>query len=800
MQASKQKRFSAATQQNHHRFMWIKIARFILRNRILLLALIGLATIFMAWQAQSVRISYKFYRILPVYDSTNIIYEDFQKTFGDISNTVVVAVNDPDFFTVEGLRNWDTLAQEFEAIPGIQNVLRITNAFEFNYDDSLKKFTPEPILDALPTSQTTVAAFENRIKNLPFYSNLLFDEDRTTHLMMVQLDPEMLYNKNIIRIVEAIKATIANRSEATGMHYYASGLPYIRMANVKKVEAEVYLFILLTLVVTALILLLFLKSIRATLISLVVVMIGVVFSFGLIAWFDFEITLLSSLIPPLVIVIGIPNCIFLINKYHSEYKIHGNKAKALQRVIRKIGHVTLLTNLTTALGFAAFTLTSSVSLVEFGAVAAVNILSVFFLSLILIPIAYSYLRAPKKRHYKHLDHRWLQGLIGFITRTVQHHRIALYVIAGVAVLISMVGIQKISTTGNLSDDFSKKDDIYTDLKFIEAQFHGVVPLEIVIDTKRPKGAFSKKALADINRLQSGLDTLDGISKSLAITDLAKFLKQGFFEGNPDFYDLPTSRERSWILSALNKESGSNYLNSMMDSTGQLARITMQIADRSAPEMEIIQSNVRQLVSEIFDAEQYNTQITGASVVFLKGTYYLIKNLIVSLLLAILVISIMMAFLFGSVRMVLISVLPNLIPLLLTAGLMGFLGIPLKPSTILVFSIAFGISVDDTIHFLAKYRQELKENGWKMGAAVMAAIKETGVSMFYTSVVLLFGFSIFIASEFGGTVALGILVSITLFFAMATNLLILPSLLLTLEKLITKQTFSETITEDLNAED
>lgn len=780
--------------------MWIKIARLILRNRILLLAIVGMATVFMAWQAQSVRISYKFYRILPIYDSTNIVYENFQQNFGDISNTVVIAVSDSNFFTVNGLQQWDDLAKSFEAISGVQNVIRITNAFAFAYTDSLKKFVAKPLLAALPTTQNEVVAFKSQLNNLPFYKNLLFDATGSTQLMLVQLDPKTLYDINIIRIVEAIKAEIAAQSETNNTHYFASGLPYIRMANVKKVEAEVYLFILLTLVVTAVILLLFLKSIRATLISLVVVVIGVVFSFGLIALFDFEITLLSSLIPPLVIVIGIPNCIFLINKYHSEYKIHGNKAKSLQRVIRKIGNVTLLTNITTSLGFAAFTLTSSVSLVEFGAVAATNILVVFFLSLIIIPISYSYLQAPKKRHYKHLDHKWLQGIIGFITNTVKHHRGKLYATTIAAILVAAWGIQKITTTGNLSDDFSKKDDIYKDLKFIESQFNGVVPLEIVIDTRRAKGAFSQPTLSAINRLQAALDTVEGISKSLAITDLAKFLKQGFFEGNPEFYQLPTNRERSWILSALNQEAGGGYLNSMMDSTGQMARVTLQVADRTAPEMAIIHNTVQQLVAEIFDAEIYSTQITGASVVFLKGTYYLIKNLILSLLLAILVISILMAFLFGSVRMVLISVLPNLIPLLLTAGLMGYLGIPLKPSTILVFSIAFGISVDDTIHFLAKYRQELKENGWKIGLAVMAAIKETGVSMIYTSIVLLFGFSIFIASEFGGTVALGILVSITLFFAMATNLLVLPSLLLSLEKLITQKTFSETITEDLSNED
>jgi predicted RND superfamily exporter protein len=781
--------------------MWVSIARLILRNRGIWLSAIFIATVFMAWHAQSVQISYKFSRILPVGDVDHIQYENFKEIFGDASNTVIVAVSRDDFFTEKGLAQWDEVAQRLEAIDGVKEILTANRAFDLVYDDANRRFEVVRLAAQVPASEQEAMELQVLLEQRPFYRDLLFTDDGHTQLMMVQLVPQMLYNKEIIRIIEEIKTEIQSISNAHNIHYHVSGLPYIRMANVKKVEAEVYLFIFLTLLVTSLILVLFLKSVRATLISLVVVVIGVIFSFGLISLFNFEITLLSSLIPPLVIVIGIPNCIFLINKYHSEYKVHGNKVKALQRVIRKIGNVTLLTNLTTGLGFAAFTLTSSPSLVEFGAVAAINILSVYVLSIVIIPIAYSYLKPPKKRHYRHLDHVWLKGLIGFLERSVQHHRALIYVITGVLILAGIFGMRRIYTTGNLSDDFSKKDDIYKDLKFIESRFKGVVPLEVMIDTKREKGMISQRALKDIERFQRGLDTLSGVSRSLAIPDFVKFLRQGFYQGNQEFYDLPTSRERSWILNALpDRNEAGTYLNALSDAQGQITRISLHVPDRSAPEMQIVQDKIAALADEIFDSEYYDVVITGAAVVFLKGTYYLIKNLILSLLLAIAVISIMMALLFGSARMVFISVLPNLIPLLLTAGLMGYLGIPLKPSTILVFSVAFGISVDDTIHFLAKYRQELKVNGWKIGPAVMASIRETGVSMFYTSVVLLFGFSIFIASDFGGTVALGILVSITLFFAMATNLLVLPSLLLSLEKLITVRSFSENIIEGLEEEE
>jgi len=193
--------------------------------------------------------------------------------------------------------------------------------------------------------------------------------------------------------------------------------------------------------------------------------------------------------------------------------------------------------------------------------------------------------------------------------------------------------------------------------------------------------------------------------------------------------------------------------------------------------------VQQAITKEFPAERYNVFMTGKALLFLKGTKYLVKNLLLSLALAIGLISLFMAYLFRSYKMVIISLVPNLLPLVITAGVMGFLGVPIKPSTILVFSIAFGISVDDTIHFLAKYRQELATHRWHIKRSVYAALRETGVSMFYTSIVLFFGFSVFIISDFGGTKALGGLVSATLLFAMLSNLILLPSLLLSLERSI-----------------
>jgi hypothetical protein len=330
----------------------------------------------------------------------------------------------------------------------------------------------------------------------------------------------------------------------------------------------------------------------------------------------------------------------------------------------------------------------------------------------------------------------------------------------------------------------KKTSFYKDIKFFEQEFEGIMPLEILVDTKREKGVMKLATLKRIDELQEYIEEIPEFSKPLSIVELVKYSKQAYYNDNPEYYQLPNSQEQTFLLSyAKSSASSANLLKSYVDTTGQYARITTFMKDTETERFDRIEEDLLTKIDKIFPENRYAVSLTGKALVFQKGTKYLVTNLIISLSLAILLIALFMAWMFRSFRMILVSLIPNLLPLIITAGLMGFLGVPIKPSTILVFSIAFGISVDDTIHFLAKYRQELTANNWQIKKSVYAALRETGLSMFYTSIVLFFGFSVFTISSFGGTVALGALVSITLLFAMLANLLLLPALLLSLERSI-----------------
>jgi predicted RND superfamily exporter protein len=765
---------------------WAGLARIILRNRILILLGIVAVTIFLGLQWKNMRFSNTEANILPDDHPETVQYEAFVKLFGQEDNAIVLAIRDSSLFKPDNFNRWNKLSKQFEAIPETDFVISTDNLKELVKDNEKQEFFLKPLVDSpLKTIEEVEAIKKHLFNDLPFYENLLFNKESGSVRMVVYMDKDII-NEPVRNefILNDLESLVEDFEQETGLDVRVSGMPYIKTWNNKIITSEIGKFILAALLVTSIIFFFFFRSFRATLISMCVVIIGVMWAFGILGLLKYEITILTALIPPLIIVIGIPNCIFLINKYQQEVKKHGNQALSLQRVISKVGNATLMTNCTTALGFATFIILDSDLLKEFGIVASINILSIFLLSLLIIPIAYSFMSIPKDKHLKHLKKKWIDRFVSWMEHVVRNHRIAVYITSVLILVTSIIGIYMIQITGSRIEDLPKDAKFFKDIRFFEEEFDGIMPVEVVVDTKQKNGILKPATLRRMDKLALEIDETPELSKSVSIVNLVKYSKQAFYNGIPKYYQLPTSQENTFIMDVARKSSeNSNLLESFADSTGQIARMTTFMRDVKITRMEEIEQDLKESINKIFPSERYNVYMTGKALLFLKGTKYLTKNLLLSLAFAIGLISLFMAYLFRSFRMIIISLVPNLLPLVITAGLMGFLGIPIKPSTILVFSIAFGISVDDTIHFLAKYRQELIANQWQIKKSVYNALRETGVSMFYTSIVLFFGFSVFIVSSFGGTKALGGLVSATLLFAMLSNLILLPSLLLSLEKSI-----------------
>lgn len=773
--------------------MWQRIARIILRNRIAFMIAIGILTLFMGYQASRVQMSYHQKSVLPSSDSTLIVYEEFAKEFGQEGNVIFFTVQDANFWQIDHLKAWKSLGEKLQNLKGVDAVASVVhNTIALEKNTTQRKFEPYNIFPKKLETQAQIDTLRDQLLRIPFYKGKLYDEKKHSYMMLITANKEIMDSKARIPFMNTLKKELQQFAASHALSTRITGLPYIRVETAQMIKKEMFLFMLLSALVTTIILFLFFRSFRSMFFSLLVVAIGAVWAIGTMSILGFEITLLTAMLPPLLIVIGIPNCIFMINKYHAEYTTHGNKIMALQRVIMRVGNAIFLTNLTTASGFATFIITSSAILVEFGIVASLNILLLFVFSIILIPCIFSMQPPPKRRHTKHLEYKYVNKFVNKLVFIVENHRKWVYGLTVLVLALSAIGISQMKNTGYVIDDLPKEGQIMSDLTFFEKQYGGILPFEVIVDTKKPKGVMRLKTLQDIDNFSKQLVDLQQFSSPLSIVEMAKFMNLSFYNGAENQYRIPTNQTAFRYLLTYAKNSGKGQTNDMLksyvDSTGQKTRVTFYMKDIGTSAMKDVQEKVDSIAAKMLPKERYQVTTTGSGVVFYKGTSYLVRNLLLSLALAIFLIASFMAFMFSSKRMVVIALIPNIIPLLVTAALMGYFGIPIKASTILIFSIAFGISVDDTIHYLAKYRQDLSITKWNIKKSVNMALRETGQSMLYTSIILFFGFLLFSFSDFGGTKALGILVSITLLTAMFSNLILLPSLLLSLEKSISNKDF------------
>ena len=735
--------------------------------------------------------SYEYASLLPKKDPAYKDYQKFVEVFGEEGNLIIVGIQDSSFFRLDHFNRWERLSTELSGIEGVENLLSVTNTYNLVANRDEKKFE---VVKTFPDSIATQAELDGYVEKfheLPFYRKLVYNDETNAYILAITVNKDKMATKEREDLVRNIQAVCRAFEQDENVQLHYSGLPYIRVVNSVKIRGELYMFSVLALAICIVVLFLFFRSLKAVLVPVVIVITGVIWAMGMLSLFGYKITLLSGMIPPLLIVIGIPNSIYMLNKFHHEFVSHGNKVKALQRVIIKIGNATFLTNLTTASGFATFIIVKSDILRQFGIIASLNILALFILSLLLIPIIFSFIGPPSSRHVGHLDNKRVNWIIEGLIHITQHYRRVVYMVTIGIVSLGILGITLIKSSGYMVDDIPKDDPVYIDLKFFEDNFNGLMPVEIMVDTKRPQGVMQLSTFNKIDELENRLAEYPELSASTSLLNLLKFSKQAFYNGNERYYSIPNNREKNFILQyAQTGEDNANMLHSFMDSTRQLTRISIRVKDVGTKRMEQLYTDFMQEIDTVFPADKYDVTVTGSSITAFRGTQYLLKNLFSSLGLAILLISTFMAIMFSSWRMVIMSLTPNVIPLIFTAAVMGFTGIPIKASTILVFSIAFGISVDNTIHFLAKYRQELNLTNWDISKSVQMALKETGVSMLYTSVVLFFGFGIFSISNFGGTQAMGILVSLTLLVAVTSNLILLPSLLTGLERLTTTEAFKE----------
>ena len=778
--------------------MWHRIAAFIINFRVTLLLLLLLATVAMGYFALKVELSYEFSRAVPTDNPKYIAYQDFRKQFGEDGNLMVIGVQDEMFFRDDHFSAYRDLVHAIEKVPGVLNVLSVPTSKQLIKDTS----SGELLAASIPADTTVVAVgnAKEEFTNLPFYQGFLWNPQTQAYLMAIRIDKDILNSKNRAAVVDEILQLSDSYGKDNKLDMHYSGLPLIRTMMASQVQSEMRLFLIMSFILTAFILALFFRSFMAVAASMLVVAVGVIWSLGTIELLGYKITLLTALIPPLIVVIGIPNCVYLLNKYHAEYKSHGNKMKSLLRMVDRMGIVTLFTNLTAAIGFGVFFFTKSEILKEFGLVAGINIMAIFVISLIFIPALFSFWPAPKGRHTSYLESRWMNNLLSTITNWVFRHRRWIYSFTIAVCILAIMGIFRLNSVGYIVDDLPKDDVVYQDLKFFEKHFRGVMPLEIVIDTKKKNGAVSLPVLEKMDALTQYLKQFPEIGHTLSLAEGVKFARQAYYDGDSTSYGVPNVFDAAFIQPYLRSRGDKNsmfnkLISAFMDSTKQKTRMSISMADVGSKRLPVLLDSIRPKTYELFDSSKYDVTFTGTSVVFLEGSKFIINSLRDSLILAFIMIFGCMVLLFRSWQILLISFVINIVPLLITAGIMGWVGIAIKPSTVLVFSVALGITIDVTIRFLVNFKQELIRNDDNIAVTVKRTIRDTGLSIIYTSLILIAGFGVFSLSDFDGTKSLGYLTSLTLLLAMITNPTLQPALLLWIDKVRQKNNEPEWLIEE-----
>ncbi len=766
--------------------MWEHLALFIIRFRLSLIAVLAVITVFMAWKAKDVEMTYDFAQVVSPQDPDMVYFQQFKRQFGEDGNVLVLGMQDSSVYRLANFNQLRVLSDTLAKVQGVSGVLSMTKLVNLVKDTTANSFRAEPIFKTAPRTQRAVDSLMGVVNRIEFYKGQLISPRTGATLLALTMDPKYLNSSRRQAVMEHILAHAQRFEKATGIKLHYAGLPYVRSTMTSKVASEMKFFTILAMVVTGITLLVFFRTWSAVVFPLLVVGVTVIWCIGSIVLLGYKINLLTGLIPSIIVVIGIPNCTYLLSRYHYDFRKSGNQMLAMTRVIRKIGLVTLMNNTTTAIGFFVFCLTDIAILYQFGLVATINIFAAFVISFLLIPAVFTFLPPPTPKQLEHLDAAPLTKLLEFFDHLVLNRRGTVYAAALAMVAVAALGISRIESVSYMVDDLPKKSSVNADLSFFEKHFSGVMPLEFEVDTHKKRGLMKLANLEKINQFENYLRTQPELSPPISLVTFLKASTQAFYNGDPRFFRLPDNSEKNFILSALansGKSSGvgmnGKLLRAFADSTGQKARISLKIADIGSQNLDtLMNTKILPTMRRVFKGSGLDVRPTGTTILFTKGNEYIIHTLRDSLLLAFGLVGLVVLLLFRSPRTVLFALVPNAVTLTLTAGIMGYFGIPLKPSTALIFVIALGIDGDNSIHLLAKFRQEMALNGQRVREAVTVTLSEAGTSMIYTSIVLFVGFSIFAFSEFGGTKALGMLMSASLLITNFSNLILLPSLLIT----------------------
>ncbi|MEM9722362.1 MAG: MMPL family transporter [Bacteroidota bacterium] len=750
---------------------------FILKNRRYLFIAICLLTLFMVYGLSFLRIDFSFDSFYPKEDPEYKYYEAYQELFSEEQNFVIqIAVESPhkDVFNRSFVQRIDSMFDAMEQLSGVDSMFSATNAnyvrkrglgfsqkpyFEYDTEEALKKSQKRILKDS------TLLGFlvTNDLKHLCGF---------------IIITPELFDAPER----DVLHDELVDMLDKSGFEYVITGIPVIRTRYTQKLAQELIMFVSISVVLIVLVLFLMYRNLWGIIIPVLVILSSLLWITGTMGWGGQPINLINNLLIPIIFVVGMSDVIHLITKYLDEMNGGISQEEAMKRTLDEIGLATFLTSVTTAIGFASLMVSRIPPIREFGFYASIGVLFTYVISIVILPNAIMRLPADRFLRAKSLEnhpiwHRLLSWVYGITTRKPKW----VLTISALIIASCLALTTQISLDTYLLEDIGRRDPIRKSMEFFEAQSAGLRPFEMAIEVEEGKNIADLAVLKEMEKIQNFLQQEGYFSPFLSPVSLFS-QANSFYNGNLKRYRrLPSDQGTvDEILSFIQLNDNSNLLHKVMNQEKGIARMSARMPDVGTGKFSDLTERLDTFIASSCDTTLFSYHITGHAYLTDGNLLYLRRSLLGGLGIAFIVIGIIMGLLFKSWRMLLISMVPNIIPLIITGGIMGLMGIKLTASTAIVFVISFGIAVDDTIHFLTRYKLE-RNLGKSQSEAIRETILGTGKAVIITSLVLMSGFVLLLASDFGGTFNTGLFTALTIIFAMLADLFLLPIFIALIDK-------------------
>jgi predicted RND superfamily exporter protein len=739
------------------------------------LALVSIITVLSFYELKNIKFDYDFESFFPQDDPDLDKYIDFRNTFEYDNEFILLAVeNRKGIFNDEFLDHISVLTDSIRNIPDVSYVqspttleylvvsglgplripyIHLGEPERYSEDSSLVYKTPELV----------GSFFARNGKSICFYI-------KTTEGISKAKSDSLLARIDRAVAVYQFDDTFT-ASKAKGQKVY-----------LEKLSGEFVMFFLASFFLVVLFLWISFRSFWGIWVPVVIVLLSIVWTLALMTITGKALDIMTVLLPTMMFVVGMSDVVHIVTKYIEELR-EGAKDKfdALLKAIKEAGFATFITLITTSLGFLTLINSNIIPIRDFGIYTSLGVFIAFILSYSILPLVLFLLPKPKIAEVKPESDFWRNKLHSLLRWTLRNQK-AIVVGTLIVTGVSIFGITRIVLNNQLIEGLTRKDELRQDFEFFEKNYSGVRPFEILITLNdTTSSVWNTKEMRAIDKLENYLRKDFGVGFLISPASLVKGMNKALNNGNPESYVLPSGDEDLQdVTDQLSQFRKRKEMKNLVTKDGKQARITGKMADVGSKVFLERADQLNAFLAANPDMKCIDVHLTGAALMLDKNNKYLVDNTVQGLIISILVVALISALVHRNLRMMIIAIIPNLLPIIIIGGIMGFTGIEMKSATSIIFSIAFGIATDDTIHFLARLKLEIAQ-----GKSVMYCVKRsflsTGKAVVVTSLILCGGFLSLIGSGFESTYYFGLLVSITLLVAVVTDLLLFPLLVIWLIK-------------------